>query len=111
MAPPHARLGVHQRQSNTGLTQQIGLAEYVFFLMSVVGLLVLRRRDDPRATPRYSTWVGNPVIFSIVSGLLVLRGVLTDPLQGLAIVLVGSLGLGVFYLKARARPFPLVTMV
>ncbi len=103
---------MRQRKSNTRLTQQIGLAEYVFFLMSVVGLLILRRRDvDPRATPRYSTWVGNPVIFSIVSGLLVLRGVLTDPLQGLAIVLVGSLGLGMFYLKARARPFPLMTMV
>ena len=74
--------------------------------MSVVGLLILRRRDDPRAVlgaPRYTTWTGNPIIFSSVSALLILRGVVTDPWQGTAIVVVGSLGLGFFHLKFRPR--------
>ncbi len=80
--------------------------EYLFFLMSVAGLLLLRNRDDPRAAPQYMTWVGNQVIFSIVSSFLILRGVLTEPLQGFAILLVGLFGLGMFLLEIKGAPFP-----
>ncbi|KAH8891292.1 large neutral amino acids transporter small subunit 1 [Thozetella sp. PMI_491] len=101
--------------SFNGLVTFIGLAEYVFFLMSVVGLLVLRSRDDLRVTPapssRYTTWTGNPIIFSVVSALLILRGIINDPWQGIAIVLVGTVGIAVFYFKSRLRPFPLAAMV
>lgn len=85
-----------------------GIAEYSNFLLSTVGLLILRRRDTPQSGRRdvdYHTWIGNPAIFSVVSSLLVLRGVVTDPAQGLVIAIVTLLGLGAFGLRFGLRGF------
>jgi solute carrier family 7 (L-type amino acid transporter), member 6 len=93
----------------------IGLAEYTFFLLSVVGLLLLRRNERRglgRAanTTSYSTWIGNPLIFSTVATLLIVRGVMTDPLQGVAILIVTLLGLAVFYFRFGSRGFTTIPM-
>ncbi|TDZ34585.1 Y+L amino acid transporter 2 [Colletotrichum spinosum] len=94
--------------SFNGLVTFIGLAAYMIFFSSAVGLILLRRRDKraPMAkTAEYSTWLINPVIFSTISGLLVVRGVISDPLQGAAILLVALFGLGFFSLRFGLRGF------
>lgn len=88
----------------------IGLAEYSCFLATVAGLLLMRRREAKLSTraaghaPQipvrsYHTWIGNPLIFTSVSAFLVLRAVVTDPLQGLAIVAVAASGVVAFHLR------------
>ncbi|KXH48777.1 large neutral amino acids transporter small subunit 1 [Colletotrichum simmondsii] len=91
-----------------GLVTFIGLAAYMIFFSSAVGLILLRRRDGrvPGAkAAEYSTWLINPVIFSAISGLLVVRGVISEPLQGGAILLVALLGSGFFSLRFGLRGF------
>lgn len=60
---------------------------------------------------KYNTWIGNPIIFASVSGLLILRGVIAEPLQGLGILVVGLLGLGVFYYRFGSRGFEMPAVV
>ncbi|ORY71245.1 large neutral amino acids transporter small subunit 1 [Pseudomassariella vexata] len=94
--------------SFNGLVTFIGMAEYFFFLMSVLGILVLRRADkhQPNGTRfRHNTWIGNPIIFAAVSGVLILRGVIAQPLQGLGILAVGLAGLAVFASRFGLRGF------
>ncbi|CAJ2507733.1 Uu.00g089190.m01.CDS01 [Anthostomella pinea] len=96
--------------SFNGLVTFIGLSDYFFFMMSVSGILILRKADRHKPTGSahtYKTWIGNPIIFSFVSGLLILRGVITEPLQGLAILFAGLLGLAVFYTRTGRRGFEL----
>ncbi|ORY17794.1 large neutral amino acids transporter small subunit 1 [Clohesyomyces aquaticus] len=84
--------------SFNSLVTFIGIAEYFFWFFAVLGVFVLRRRPNPeRESPTYRTWAGNPIIFAVVSGMLILRGVLSDPLQGLMIFGVGTTGLVIFY--------------
>lgn len=93
---------------NYQLTHGPGLAAYMIFFSSAVGLILLRRRDGrvPGAkAAEYSTWLINPVIFSAISGLLVVRGVISEPLQGGAILLVALLGIGFFSLRFGLRGF------
>lgn len=83
----------------------------MIFFSSAVGLILLRRRDGrvPGAkAAEYSTWLINPVIFSAISGLLVVRGVISEPLQGGAILLVALLGSGFFSLRFGLRGFTYV---
>lgn len=98
-----------------------GLAEYTCFLAAVLGLLIMRSRerygvgrsqdghsrdsgllDRSRSSrpSRYRTWIGNPVVFSMVSAFLILRAVVTDPFQGLAIALVVGSGVGAFSMRS-----------
>ncbi|KAI0129942.1 large neutral amino acids transporter small subunit 1 [Xylariales sp. AK1849] len=100
--------------SFNGLVTFIGIAEYFFFLMSVLGILVLREAEKNKANgpvSKYNTWIGNPIIFAVVSSLLILRGIITEPFQGLAILLVGLLGLAVFYSRFGLRGFGMPDMV
>jgi L-type amino acid transporter 6 len=89
-------------------SEQQGIAEYSFFLLSVLGILVLRRAEKLKPNPvatKHNTWIGNPIIFASVSGLLILRAVIAEPLQGLAILVVGLIGLAVFYYRFGSRGF------
>ncbi|KAI8174235.1 hypothetical protein KHU50_004484 [Colletotrichum sp. SAR 10_65] len=94
--------------SFNGLVTFIGLAAYMIFFSSAVGLILLRRRDRRAPVAKaaeYRTWLINPIIFSAISGLLVVRGVITDPLQGAAILLVALFGLAFFSLRFGLRGF------
>jgi L-type amino acid transporter 6 len=74
-----------------------GLSEYFIFFFCVVGIFVIRARKRAASEPEiYRTWTWNPVIFTIVSGLLVLRGIIANVLQGAAILTVLTVG-WVFY--------------
>lgn len=80
----------------------------MIFFSSAVGLILLRRRDRRAPVAKaaeYRTWLVNPIIFSAISGLLVVRGVITDPLQGAAILLVALFGLAFFSLRFGLRGF------
>ncbi|OLN84951.1 Y+L amino acid transporter 2-like protein 1 [Colletotrichum chlorophyti] len=94
--------------SFNGLVTFIGLAAYMIFFSSAVGLILLRRRDIQPSTVKnaeYSTWLINPIIFSLISGLLVVRGVISDPGQGAAILLVAVFGVAFFSLRFGLRGF------
>ncbi|WDK12322.1 large neutral amino acids transporter small subunit 1 [Colletotrichum graminicola] len=94
--------------SFNGLVTFIGLAAYTIFFSSTAGLIVLRQRDSRTPTAKaaeYSTWLINPIIFSAISGLLVVRGVISEPLQGGAIFLVAVFGAVFFSLKFGLRGF------
>jgi len=86
----------------------LGLAEYSFFLLSVIGLLILRRGEKHGAsasTTKYRTWIGNPIAFSVVSSLLIARGVMSEPLQGAAIIFAALLGAAVFGFRFGLQGF------
>ena len=69
----------------------IGISEYIFFFLSVLGIFILRRRKN--ALPRrYRASTFNPVIFCVFSGVILLRGVVTDPVQGLALFFLTLIG-------------------
>ncbi|KAF2807210.1 amino acid transporter [Mytilinidion resinicola] len=65
----------------------IGIAEYVFFFFTVLGLLVLRAKRPLMPRP-YRAFVGLPLIFTLTSLILVVRGAIAAPIQGTAIALL-----------------------
>ena len=75
-----------------------GIAEYTFFLLATVGIFILRRRPPPRhntiTTPTtnnvpYRTYTIFVIVFCTFATCLVVRGVITDPMQGVAICVLG----------------------
>ncbi|KAI0452257.1 amino acid/polyamine transporter I [Xylaria acuta] len=96
----------------TGLITLIEMMKFFCYMMSVLGLFILRRRVDKQmqigSHPTYGTyrtWIGNPIIFASVSGLLIVRGALSAPLQAPAILSIGVLALAVLYRKFSSRPY------
>ncbi|KAF8866377.1 amino acid transporter [Acephala macrosclerotiorum] len=71
----------------------IGIAEYIFLFLAILGLFILRRRPEI-GEPIPRTWNINPIVFCVCSAFIVLRGVITDPLQGLALLVFNLAGLG-----------------
>jgi hypothetical protein len=69
-----------------------GVSEYLFFFFAVCVVFVLRRRPG-HLKPDHRTSSFNPVIFCVVSGFLVLRGIITAPIQGIALIICIFLGL------------------
>lgn len=62
-----------------------GLAEYSFFFLAAVGALVLRRREPELERP-YKTPIAGPILFAVVSGLVVVRGAIFAPAQAVALL-------------------------
>lgn len=77
---------------------------YFFLLLCTIGVIVIRIRGKADGSERRltdQTWIGNPIIFSTVSGFIVLRGILNDYLQGLAIIVVLAIGFVIFRIRFR----------
>ncbi|KAI2623433.1 amino acid/polyamine transporter I [Xylaria nigripes] len=98
----------------TGLITLLEMIKAFYYMMSVLGIFFLRRNVDnntptrSHTTPRASrTWLGNPIIFATVSGLLIIREALSAPLQGPAILFVGILGLAMLYRKFGLHAYEL----
>ena len=51
----------------------------------------------------YRTWTGYPVIFLLFSGMVLTRGALSDPLQGLGIIGTMTAGWVVWLIKQRGQ--------
>ncbi|MCJ1311532.1 hypothetical protein MMC25_005205 [Agyrium rufum] len=75
-----------------GLVSFIGLTEYLFYFLTVLGSLILRF-TQPRLVRPYQPHIIFPVVFCCVSFFLVLRGLLYSPMHG--VLLVALIGLGV----------------
>lgn len=75
-----------------------GLGEYTFFFLTVMGAILLRYREPELARP-YKPSVLIPIVFSLVSGFVVVRGAAFAPVQ--ALVLLGVWGLGLAFYWAR----------
>jgi solute carrier family 7 (L-type amino acid transporter), member 6 len=78
---------------------------YFFLLLCTIGVIIIRIRGKTDGSERQRltdrTWIGNPIIFSTVSGFIVVRGILNDYLQGLAIIVVLAIGFVIFRLRFR----------
>ncbi|RII20134.1 hypothetical protein CUC08_Gglean001534 [Alternaria sp. MG1] len=78
----------------------VGMAEWVFYVSTVVGLLILRRREPQMERP-YRPLIILPIIFVIVGTLVILRSALFAPVQ--SGVLVGLLLVGALISMLRSR--------
>ena len=71
----------------------VGMAEWVFYVSTVIGLLILRRREPQLERP-YRPSLVLPIIFIVVGALVIARTALFAPIQGLALgglLVVGAL--------------------
>ncbi|ORY68663.1 amino acid/polyamine transporter I [Pseudomassariella vexata] len=77
-----------------------GLGEYSFFFLTVLGAIILRWREPQLRRP-YKPFVLVPVIFTVVSGFVVVRGAIFAPTLALVLIAVWILGLGFYYVRRR----------
>ncbi|KAI1420628.1 amino acid/polyamine transporter I [Xylaria sp. FL1777] len=83
------------------------------YMMSILGIFVIRRRVDQQISAgshptyrTYRTWVGNPIIFASVSGVLIIRGALSAPLRAPVILTIGILVLAILYRRFNSHAHP-----
>ncbi|KAF8535140.1 amino acid/polyamine transporter I [Trichophaea hybrida] len=65
----------------------VGMAEYTFFFLTVVGLLILRFREPELRRP-YKPIIAVPVVFCLVSAAVLFRTAVFVPLQAVILVLL-----------------------
>ena len=71
----------------------VGMAEWVFYVSTVVGLLILRRREPELPRP-YRIALPLPLIFVVVGSLVIVRSAIFAPIQSsvlAALFIVGTL--------------------
>lgn len=78
-----------------------GLGEYTFFFLTVLGAVVLRFREPGLHRP-YKPLLVIPVIFTLVSGFVLVRGAVFAPVPALVLVVVWAVG-ALFYVVRRKR--------
>lgn len=76
-----------------------GLGEYTFFFLTVLGAVVLRFREPGLHRP-YKPLILVPVVFTLVSGFVLVRGAVFAPVPALVLVVVWALGT-LFYVGMR----------
>lgn len=78
----------------------VGMAEWVFYVSTVVGLLILRRREPQLERP-YRPAMFLPITFIVVGTLVILRSAIFAPVQ--SGVLAGLLVAGALISRVRSR--------
>lgn len=78
-----------------------GLGEYTFFFLTVLGAVVLRFREPGLRRP-YRPLLAVPIIFTLVSGFVLVRGAVFAPVPALVLVVVWAVGV-LFYVVRRKR--------
>jgi L-type amino acid transporter 9 len=78
----------------------VGMAEWVFYVSTVVGLLILRRREPQLERP-YRPTIILPIAFVVVGTLVILRSAMFAPMQ--SGLLVGLLVVGALVSRLRSR--------
>ena len=91
-------------QFNTLITFY-GVAGYIFYFLTVLGLIVLRIREPNLERP-YRTWITTPIIFCCVSLFLVSRAVFAQPLQTLIVLAFIVSGIPVYFWRIGKRDGP-----
>ncbi|KAK5993596.1 Solute carrier family 7 member 6 [Cladobotryum mycophilum] len=79
-----------------------GVANYTFYFLTVLGVIVLRVREPDLERP-YKTWITTPIIFCCVSLFLLSRGVFAQPLQTIIVVSFVLAGIPVYFWRIRGR--------
>ncbi|RMZ21006.1 hypothetical protein D0859_14985 [Hortaea werneckii] len=80
----------------TTLTTFYGVASYLFYFASVLGLLILRVKEPDLPRP-YRCWIFTPVVFCCVSLFLLTRAIFAKPFQALVVFGFMAVGMGVFW--------------
>lgn len=78
----------------------VGLGEFTFFLLTVIGAIVLRFRQPELRRP-HKPFIGIPVLFALVSAFVVVRGAAFAPLLAIILIVLWVIGLLVYWIKAR----------
>ncbi|MCJ1307155.1 hypothetical protein MMC25_000801 [Agyrium rufum] len=84
-----------------GLVTFVGLAEYFFYFLAVLGSIILRY-TQPDLTRPYQPSIAMPLIFCSVSLVLVLRGIIFAPIQGSVLMGLIAVGAGSHVYKQRS---------
>ncbi|PWY71531.1 amino acid transporter [Aspergillus sclerotioniger CBS 115572] len=79
-----------------------GVAGYIFYFVTVLGLIILRVREPYLHRP-YKTWISTPIIFCCVSLFLLSRAIIAEPLQTLIVVAFIVAGVPVYYWRIYKR--------
>ncbi|OCF55829.1 L-methionine transporter [Kwoniella mangroviensis CBS 10435] len=78
------------------------VASWFFYLLTVLGLLILRIKE-PHLDRPYKAWLINPIIFCAVAMFLLLMPIFAAPYEALAAFLFIGTGVPMYYLTYRSR--------
>ncbi|KAK9451913.1 amino acid permease-domain-containing protein [Limtongia smithiae] len=86
-----------------------GVAGYVFYFFTVLGVIVLRVREPGLERP-YKTFILTPVAFCCVALFLISRGVFSAPVEAAFAALFVAAGVPIYYLRIGVtwRELPLL---
>ncbi|KAK7204573.1 amino acid permease [Myxozyma melibiosi] len=76
-----------------------GIAGYIFYFLTVLGVIVLRIRQPELERP-YKTFITTPIMFCCVALFLISRGIFSAPLQALFTALFVIAGIPIYYWRA-----------
>ncbi|RKF81636.1 Y+L amino acid transporter 2 [Golovinomyces cichoracearum] len=79
-----------------------GVAVYIFYFLTVLGLIVLRVKEPDLERP-YKTWITTPIIFCCVSLFLLSRAVFAQPLKTVVVLVFMLVGVPIYYWRRRVR--------
>lgn len=71
----------------------VGMAEWIFYVATVIGLIILRRREPNLYRP-YQPILVLPIVFVVVGTLVIMRTAIFAPIQGgtlAGLLVVGTL--------------------
>lgn len=71
------------------------MTEYLFYFITVLGVLVLRRQSTP-ASVGYRTSILNPLLFCFVSAMIVARNAISQLTQVVLIAIFFALGATIY---------------
>jgi amino acid transporter len=86
----------------TTLTTFYGVASYLFYFVTVVGLIVLRITEPELERP-YKCWITTPIIFCCVSLFLLSRAIFATPLQALVVLAFLIIGLPLYWWRVGSK--------
>jgi amino acid transporter len=79
-----------------------GVAGYMFYFSTVLGLIILRVREPGLERP-YKTWITTPIIFCCVGLFLLSRTVFAQPEQTVLVIVFVLAGLPVYFWRVHRR--------
>lgn len=80
-----------------------GVAAYLFYFLTVLGVLVLRVKERHLERP-YRCWITTPIIFCCVSLFLLSRSVVAKPVTSISVVPFLLVGLCIYWWKVSSNP-------
>jgi L-type amino acid transporter 9 len=75
-----------------------GLAEYVFFFLTVLGAIILRFREPDLPRP-VKPFIAVPILFALISGSVVVRGAVFAPVQAAVLLAIWAVGAVFYYVR------------